>query len=255
LRPEGAGDSPNHTGTVGCSGKARQQPPRAPPTPPTLKRDVCWSRKGILRPVLSAHTSPRPQGSRANSCAELEAISGEPGAIEEVANAHHDRAEPDLQVGQPGNPNANTPEGVAHGEPDPTTGEDTNTNANAPVHLEGMGPDVLLEEEGISGEVCASKRTEILKSSCKSLGSANLPRRRKWSSSPRHYHHHRDHRHHPHILRLLGRSARRSSTQGRREDGADLEPLPHNTPPPVEAAESPNRHPPEQTVFSCFFFF
>jgi hypothetical protein len=64
-------------------------------------------------------------------------ISGEPGAI---------------GFGQPGDPNANIPEGVAHGELDSIPGEDTHRNANAPVHPVGMGPVVLLEENGAAGK-------------------------------------------------------------------------------------------------------
>ena len=59
--------------------------------------------------------------------------------------------EPGAIESQPGDPNANTPEGVAHAEPDSTPGEDTNPDANAPMHSEGMGPDVLLEEDETAG--------------------------------------------------------------------------------------------------------
>ena len=79
--------------------------------------------------------------------AELKAIPGESGAIEEGAHAHDDRAESDLKEGQPGGPNMHAPEGVAHSEPDSTWEE---LDPNAPVHLRGMGPEVLLEVEGIA---------------------------------------------------------------------------------------------------------
>jgi len=63
--------------------------------------------------------------------AEPETTQGEPGAIKR----------------QPSYPNVNTPEGVAHGEPDLMPGEDINSNVNTPVHLEGMGPEVLMDAE------------------------------------------------------------------------------------------------------------
>ena len=66
-----------------------------------------------------------------------EGIPGEPGAI---------------GFGQPGDPNANTLEEDTHVEPDSTPGEDTNPDANTPVHPEGMGPDVLLVEDGTAQE-------------------------------------------------------------------------------------------------------
>ncbi len=96
----------------------------------------------------------------------LKAISGEPDATEAVTHAHDDRAEPDLQTGQPGDPNANTPKGVAHAEQDSTQGEET--ASNAPAHLEGAGPEpsmdekedhsLEVEEEGIAGENASVER-------------------------------------------------------------------------------------------------
>jgi len=91
--------------------------------------------------------------------AEPEAIPGEPGATKEVAHAHHDRAEPDLQ-GQPGDSNVNTPKGVALGEPDSMPGEETDPNANTLAHLECAEQETLINEEdrslkveeGIAGE-------------------------------------------------------------------------------------------------------
>src|SRR5260221_7988072 len=66
------------------------------------------------------------------------------------------------KFGHPGNPNDNTPEGVAHPEPDSTPGEDANPNTDARVHLEGAGSQLSMdgkeghslevEEEGIAGE-------------------------------------------------------------------------------------------------------
>jgi len=98
--------------------------------------------------VLSRqHTQdPNPKVHAQTIGAEPEAISGEPGAIKEVAHEHNGRVEPDLQE-QPGNLNANTPKGVARPEPDLMPGEDIDPNANAPVHLEGTGPGVLMDAE------------------------------------------------------------------------------------------------------------
>src|SRR5712691_238336 len=66
------------------------------------------------------------------------------------------------KFGHPGNPNDNTPEGVAHQEPDSMPGEDAITNPYAPAHLEGAGPELSMdgkedhslevEEEGIARE-------------------------------------------------------------------------------------------------------
>jgi len=71
------------------------------------------------------------------------AFADEPDAIDEGAHILNDRAELDLKEGQPGDPNANNPEGVAHLEPD-SMWEET---PNAPVHPEGMGPEVLKDVE------------------------------------------------------------------------------------------------------------
>ena len=71
------------------------------------------------------------------------AFADEPEAIEEGAHAHNDRTEPDLKEGQPGDPNANTPEGVTHSELDSMQEE----TPNAPVHFKGMGPEVLKDME------------------------------------------------------------------------------------------------------------
>ena len=71
---------------------------------------------------------------------------GKPRAIEEGAHAHDDCVELDLKEGQPGNPNANTPKGVAHAGLDSMPGE-VDPIMNMPVHLEGMGPEVLIDVE------------------------------------------------------------------------------------------------------------
>ena len=108
----------------------------------------CWSlleqeesRKdeGLTRPLVHAQTVS----------AGLEAISGRPGAIEAVAPTHVD-VEPDLKLGELGDPNANIPKGVAHGEPDSMPWEDINPNANALVHLESTAGNFDRQEGGRS---------------------------------------------------------------------------------------------------------
>jgi len=139
--------------------------------------------------LFRQHTqAPDPKVHAQTVGAELETISGGPGATKEVTRAYHDRAEPDLQ-GQLGDPNANipkgvahaepdsmpgedtnpnvyTPEGVAHTEPDSTPGEETDPNTDARAHLEGAGPEILLEEgtigENASVEEDRYPRVELL---------------------------------------------------------------------------------------------
>jgi hypothetical protein len=53
-----------------------------------------------------------------------------------------------IRFGQPGDPNTNIPKGVAYGELDSILGKDTYWNMNVPVHPVGMGPVILLEENG-----------------------------------------------------------------------------------------------------------
>jgi hypothetical protein len=79
--------------------------------------------------------------------AKPEVILGKPDTIEEVAHAHHDHVELDLNMGELGDPNANTPKRVTHTEPDLMPGEDINPNMNAPAHLEGAEPEVLMDKE------------------------------------------------------------------------------------------------------------
>jgi len=184
---------------------------------------------------------------------ELEAILGEPGAIEEGAHAHDDRAEPDLKEGQLGDPNANTPEGVAHPEPDSMREE---TETNTPAHLEGMGPDALMEEEddrlleveedgaarkAASVEGDAGPHVELQDPGVSCLATQENAR--------------------PHTLpspmsptTLEAASMQRSLAVDTEmpaipvpDHGADLEPQPHDAPPlPNEAAEHPIHQPPEQ---------
>jgi hypothetical protein len=121
-------------------------------------------------------------------------------------------------MGQPGDPNANTPEGVAHGEPDSMSGEviDPNPNMNAPAHLEGAESEALMEaevdqllevEDGATRKWLVSRGPWVLESNCKSLGSAALPRKGMLDHSPCH------HYPRPSPQRLLGRTVRRPSTQ------------------------------------------
>ena len=77
---------------------------------------------------------------------EPEAVLGKPRAIEEGAHIYDDHVELDLKEGQPGNPNMNTPEGVTHAGLDSMPGE-VDPITNMPVHIKGMGPEVLIEEE------------------------------------------------------------------------------------------------------------
>jgi len=85
--------------------------------------DLSWQHQETPDPKVHAQTVG----------AELQAISGEPDAIEEAAHA---------QTGAvgPGDPNANTPEGVAHAEPDSMSGEviTPNTVPGKPDTLEGV---------------------------------------------------------------------------------------------------------------------
>ena len=72
------------------------------------------------------------------------------------------------RFGHPGNPNVNTPKGVAPAEPDSMPGEDATTNPYTPAHLEGVGPEpsmdgkedhsLKVEEEGIAGKNASIER-------------------------------------------------------------------------------------------------
>jgi len=176
--------------------------------------------------------------------AEPEAISGEPGAIEEIAHAHGDCAEPDLQ-GQPGDPNANTPKGVAHPEPVSMPGEDINPNPNAPMHLEGMGPEVMLEEGGIAGENASVEEDRVPRIELQEPGVSHLATPEEDMlltslSSP------------PLTPETAGTQRSQAVNAGTPaspvpEHGADLEPPPHDMPPPREAAKPPIHQSPMQT--------
>ena len=72
------------------------------------------------------------------------AFADKPDDINEGAHTLNDCAELDLKEGQPGDPNANNPEGVAHLELDSTPEE---IDLNVSIHLEGVGPEVLKDVE------------------------------------------------------------------------------------------------------------
>jgi len=72
------------------------------------------------------------------------------------------------RFGHLGNPNVNTPEGVAPAELDSMPGEDANPDTDARAHLDGAGPELSMdgkedhslevEEEGIAGENASVER-------------------------------------------------------------------------------------------------
>ena len=188
--------------------------------------------------------------------AEPLAIPGEPGAIEEGTHAHGDCAEPDLKDGQPGDPNMNTPEGVAHGEPDSMPGENINSNANTPVHLEGTGPEVLmdaeedqpyvLEEDGIAWENASVEedgdpRIELQKPAVSHLATQEKAGSLTLSSLPPPTT--------PEAASMQRSPAVNTGTLAISEPdhGADLEPQPHDTPRPNKAAE-PHFHQPLKQI-------
>ena len=208
--------------------------------------------------VLSRqHTQdPNPKVHVQTISTEPEAISGEPGAIKEVAHEHNGHAEPDLQE-QPGDLNANTPKGVAHPEPDLMPGEDIDPNVNAPVHLEGTGPGVLmdaeedrpedmLEEDGITRENASVKEDRVPHIELQESGVSHL-------ATPEE----------DMFLTLSSSSPPTTSDAARAwrslavntgtlaipilDQGAVLEPLPHDMPVPNKGVESPDHHPSEQS--------
>jgi len=72
------------------------------------------------------------------------------------------------KFGHPGNPNVNTPEGVAPAEPDSTPGEDADSNTDARAHPYGAGSELTMdgkedhslkvEEEEIAGDNASVER-------------------------------------------------------------------------------------------------
>ena len=209
--------------------------------------------------VLSRqHTQdPNPKVHAQTISAEPEVISGEPGAIKEVAHKHNGCAEPDLQE-QPGDLNTNTPKGVAHPEPDSMPGEDIDPNANAPVHLEGTGPGVLmdaeedrpedmLEEDGITWENTSVEEDRVPCIELQESGVSHLAMPEEdmflTSSSTSS----------PPTTSDTARTQRSLAVDTGTlaipilDQGAVLEPPPHNMPVPNKGAESPDHHPSEQS--------
>ena len=206
--------------------------------------------------VLSQqHTQgPDPKVPTQTLSAEPEAILGKPGAIEEGAHTHNNHAELDLKVGQPGDPNANTPKGVAHGKPDSMPGEEI--ISNTPVHLEGTGPEVLMEEEvgcpleveenGTAGKTVSVKGDvgpciELQEPRVSCLATQENTRSLTLPSPP--------------LPTTLEAASMQHSLAINIETpaipvldhGTDLEPQPHNTlPPPNEGAEPSTHQLPEQ---------
>jgi len=177
---------------------------------------------------------------------EPEVILGKPGAIEEVAYKHNDHVEPDLQ-GQPGNPNANTPKGVTHPKLDLMPGEDIYPNTNAPVHLEGMGPEVMLEKGGITRENASIEEDRVPRIKLQESGVSHLAMLEEdmfltTSSSPSP----------PTTSKAASMQRSLAANTGTPDipvpdHGADLEPQLHNTLPlPNEATEPPIHQPPMQ---------
>ena len=198
---------------------------------------------------------PDPKVHAQTVSTEPSAIPGEPGAIEEGAHAHGDCAEPDLKDGQPGDPNVNTPEGVAHGEPDSMPGENINSNANAPVHLEGTGPEVLmdteedqpyvLEEDGIARENASVEEDGDPRIELQEPGVSHLATQEKAGSLTLSSL--------PPLTTLEAASTQCSPAVNtgtpaipEPDRGANLEPQPHDTPQPNEAAEPHFQQPLEQ---------
>ena len=72
---------------------------------------------------------------------ELKALSGEPDAIEGVTHATPQPHRAGPVNGQPGDPNLNTPEGVAHSEINSTQEE---TEMNVSTYLDIARPEVLM---------------------------------------------------------------------------------------------------------------
>jgi len=146
-----------------------------------------------------------------------------------------------------------TPEGVAHSEPDSTQEE---INLNAPAHLEGAGPEVLMEEEhdrslkveedGTAGKTDSVEgdmgpRVGLREPGVSRLatqedaGSLTLPSPTPPTS--------------PEATSTQRSPAANTGTPDIPvpDHGADLEPQPHDTPPPPNgAAEPPIHQPPEQ---------
>lgn len=179
-----------------------------------------------------------------------------------VAHAQTGAVEPELQKGQPGNLQANARRrGDVHaqaGDPElrchqpkqfapmqtgvnKKRGRRSGPNMNAHVHLEKRGAKSwcgLWKTVGCwrrpPGRMRASQRTSMFKSSCKTLGSATLPwpGENTFLTLP------------PPPSPITQEAARMQHSPAvnaemppipEPEDSADLEPQPHDTPPPNEA--------------------
>ena len=183
-----------------------------PETSPTDAIHADFEGEGCLPQVPTQNLHAQTIG------AEPEAISGEPGAI---------------GFGQPGNPNANIPKGVAHGEPDSIPGEDSHRNMNAPVHPVGTGPVILLEENSAAGKNASIEGDEVPCVELQEPGVSHLTavgENKFLTSSPS-----------PSITLeaacTQSSPAVNTTTLGILEPdcGADLDPPPHDTPPPISS--------------------
>src|SRR5260221_5935127 len=120
-------------------GTATHPAPRDAANPTSAEREAMkeWAHKdGTARHLLNTRLADRT----------LLCICGH-----KTAKARWDRLI--KKFGHPGNPNDNTPEGVAHQEPDSTPGEDANPNMDARAHLDGVGSGLSMDEEDHSLEV------------------------------------------------------------------------------------------------------
>ena len=196
--------------------------------------------------------------------AETEAIPGKPGAIERQPgdwNANTPKgvahAELDSTPGEETIRNANTPEGVAHTELDFMSGEVVNPKTDARVHLEGAGPDVLVDEEddqlleveengatrktaSVEGDM--DPRVELQMPGVSYLATQENARSFTLSPPPP-----------PPPTTSEAASMQRSPAVNagtlaipEPNHSANLEPQPHNTPPPDEGMKTSTDHPPQQ---------
>src|SRR5712691_5180660 len=120
-------------------GTATHPAPRDAANPTSAEREAMeeWAHKdGTARHLLNTRIADRT----------LLCICGH-----KMAKARWDRLI--KKFGHLGNPNDNTPEGVAHQEPDSTPGEDASPNTDARAHLHGAGSGLSMDEEDHSLEV------------------------------------------------------------------------------------------------------
>jgi hypothetical protein len=142
-------------------------------------------------------------------------ISGEPGAI---------------RFGQPGDLNSNNPEGVAYWEPDSIPGGDSHQNVNMPMHPVGTGPDVLLKKDGTAGKNASIEGDEVphVKLQEPRVRHLIIVEENKFLTLS------------PSPITLEAASMQHSLAINTMmpeilelDRGADLDPLPHDTPPPI----------------------